>query len=160
MRFGVPGPLWAESSPCECAGAPKLALIGQNVNFNGVSALLAAELAAQLHRQAHILTIVTGDADSGRSRRCTGAVCASQSALLRKVRFLTSRFFAGRSFRRPVPLMCLRCPPGSGASTWAGALESGEYSVCSRCHSARFSQVPGAVSVVTPSAGRPRAHIG
>ena len=85
MRFGVPGPLWAESSPCECAGAPKLALIGQNVNFNGVSALLAAELAAQLHRQAHILTIVTGDAGSGRRRRCTGAVCASQSALLRKV---------------------------------------------------------------------------
>ena len=117
MRFGVPGPLWAESSPCECAGAPKLALIGQNVNFNGVSALLAAELAAQLLRQAHILTIVTGDAGSGRQRRCTGAVCASQSALLRKVCFLTSRFFAGRSFHRPVPLTCLRCPPGSGAST-------------------------------------------
>ena len=85
MRFGVPGSLWAELSPYECAGPPKLAIIGQNVNFNGVSALLAEELAAQLLRQAHILTIVTGDADSGRRRRCTGAVCASQSALLHKV---------------------------------------------------------------------------
>ena len=160
MRFGVPGPLWAESSPCECAGPAKLAIIGQNVNFSGVSALLAAELAAQLLRQAHILTIVTGDAGSGRSRRCTGAVCASQSALLRKVRFLTSRFFAGRSFRRPVPLTCLRCPPGSGASTWADALESGEYSAHSGGHSARFREVSGAVSVVWCSTGHPKSHMG